>query len=153
MTLHVGKIYQKGDVVLGGGDLNKAKENNLTNYTDQEWNKWREKALKDEDVYYFSIYYKDLVVGEIFLHDIDKKSKEALVGYHIFNLDMRNKGIGTTALKLLQEFTKESGKFKKLTIITGQYNNLSRKISEKCNFTYIGKADENPRMVVYEWSI
>ena len=153
MSLHTGKKYINNNVILGPGNIDEAEKNNPINHTDLEWNSWREKALIRDDIYYFSIFYKESVIGEIFLHDINRDKAEALVGYHIFNPDFRKKGIGTTSLKLLQEFVKESEELKKLTIITADNNISSKKISEKCGFKLIGPSWEDQKMVVYEWIV
>lgn len=153
MSLHTGKKYTSNNITLGLGNLDEARKNNPINHTDLEWDIWREKAVVRNDIYYFSIYYKESVVGEIFLHDINTDSTEALVGYHIFNPNFRGKGIGTTSLKLLQKFVKESEKFKKLTIITAEDNIPSKKISEKCGFKFVGSSWEDSKMAVYEWIV
>jgi len=152
MSLHTGKIYKNEGVSLGPANIDLARKNNPINYADREWEKWREKARIDNDVYYFSIYNNSSLVGEIFLHDIDKEKAEALLGYHIFDPNLRGKGIGTKALQLLQEHVKQTKEIKKLIIITAENNLPSRKISEKCGFVYTGPAWEDPKMVVYEWS-
>ncbi|MDO8571043.1 MAG: GNAT family N-acetyltransferase, partial [Candidatus Daviesbacteria bacterium] len=149
MTLYKGKIYSQDDVSLREPNIDLINEINKINFTELDWIKWRKLAQKDNSVYYFAIYYKDELVGEIFLHDINQKTKEALLGYHLFNPDYRGKGIGTLALGLLQKIVKNEMNLSKLIIITGIDNVPSKKIAEKCNFKYVSPSWEDPKKVVY----
>lgn len=153
MTIYKGNNLTEDDISLATPDFKLITELNQVNTTDLDWIEWRQKAIEDSSVYYFSIYYKESLIGEIFLHDINTEEKEALIGYHIFNLEFRGKGIGTKALKLLQQFVKQNMDLKKLIIITGNRNMSSKKIAEKCGFIDIGPSWEDPNNVVFEWTI
>ena len=107
-------------------------------------------ALKDPNVYYFSIKYQDKLVGQIYLHDIDWGSAEGMIGYHFFRKMYHGKGIGTKALQLLLQFCEQESRLSKLVIITGAHNWASRKIAEKSGFSYVGVAREYSGNVVYE---
>jgi hypothetical protein len=47
---------------------------------------WFGESERQQDIVYFSIFRDELLVGEIFIHDIGAERPEAgLVGYKIFN--------------------------------------------------------------------
>src|SRR5206468_832313 len=73
------------------------------------WSRWFEAAMTESTIIYFSVEHDGEVVGEIFLHDIDRVRREALVGYRIFRADQRHRGIGSTALGLLVGWAIETG--------------------------------------------
>jgi RimJ/RimL family protein N-acetyltransferase len=108
-----------------------------------------------EGVIYFSIYLQDngksRLVGQIFLHDYDKQSQEALVGYHLFQTQDRGQGIGTAALRLLVYYVVEQTAIQQLVIITDVDNHASQRIAEKCGLTYRGPAREGLPLICYTW--
>ena len=104
-------------------------------------------------VHFFSIYEGRTLVGQIYLHDIDAQSGDALIGYHLFQPHYRGRGIGARALGLLQAYVVKETAIKRLIIITGRDNGASRGIAAKRGFEYIGGAREDPEnLVVYAWS-
>jgi len=104
-------------------------------------------------VHFFSIYEDRTLVGQIYLHDIDEQSGDALIGYHLFQPHYRGRGIGTRVLGLLQAYVAKETALKRLIIITGRDNNASRVIAAKRGFDYIGGAWEDPEnLVVYAWA-
>ncbi len=110
-------------------------------------------AARTAHVHFFSIYEDRTLVGQIYLHDIDAQSGDALIGYHLFQPHYRGRGIGTRALGLLQTYVVKETAIKRLIIITGRDNGASRGIAVKCGFAYIGGAREDPEnLVVYAWS-
>jgi RimJ/RimL family protein N-acetyltransferase len=113
---------------------------------------WLPLALGDEQtVIYFSISRQGQLVGHIFLHDMNRATGEALIGYHLFQPSYRGHGIGTKALRLLLRYVSEHTDFHHLVIITSEDNVASRRIAEKCGFTYTGPAREGPPLICYEW--
>ena len=110
-------------------------------------------AERTAHVHFFSIYEDRTLVGQIYLHDIDMQSGDALIGYHLFQPDYRGRGIGARALGLLQTYVLKETAIKRLIIITGRDNGASRGIAAKRGFEYIGGAREDPEnLVVYAWS-
>jgi RimJ/RimL family protein N-acetyltransferase len=148
MTAHSGKTYGKGDVSLAALDSNAVEAANRGNSEDAEWRTWREQATTQDDIYYFVIHHHDVVVGELFLHDIDLNAEEAMLGYRIFSRSNRGRGIGRQALHVLLEFVGHETTLKRLVIITGEE---SIRMAEHCGFELVGPAWEDPHMVVYEW--
>lgn len=113
-----------------------------------EWLEWFKQGIVSPQIVYFGIFYKNLSVGSIFLHDINHLLNEALIGYHIFEETHRGKGIGFQALTSLIKYTETHTSLKKLIIITAQTNIAAQRIAEKCKFTLKGRAHENPDHVV-----
>lgn len=153
MAIYQGTNLIKNYVSLRPPNIEEIKLANQVNFTDLNWDKWRELSLTDKSVFYFAIHFKNKLVGEIFLHDMDLIKKEALLGYHIFNPHFRGKGIGAVALYLLQKFVKENMDLDRLIIITGENNLPSQKIAEKTGFINKGLSREDPKKIVYEWVI
>jgi RimJ/RimL family protein N-acetyltransferase len=149
--MHGGKKYHKGDVSLAAPNSKAVEAANRENPEDAEWRKWRKQAATHDDIYYFSVHLSDVLVGELFLHDINLSSEEALLGYRIFSRSNRGRGIGRKALHLLQDFVENETTLKRLVIITAEENLPSRRIAEHCGFELVGPAWEDPQMVVYEW--
>jgi ribosomal-protein-alanine N-acetyltransferase len=151
MSLHTGPTYHSGDVSIGAPDPNVIrglpKESDVTNSTD-----WLEQALERDDIYHFCIFWKGMPVGQILLHDMDRRAQESLVGYHLFETRYRGQGIGTTALRLLQQYVIEATDLTRLIIITSRDNLASQRIAQKCGFTYSGGSREDPiNDMVFEW--
>ena len=117
---------------------------------------WLTAAQIRNDVYYFGIFRAQLrlPVGQIFLHDMDQTTGESLIGYHLFQPEVRGQGIGTHALSLVQQFVVSTTALTKLIIITSRENRASQAIAHKCGFTYAGAPREDPEHgVVFSWSV
>ena len=112
---------------------------------------WLDLYLAGErHVIYFSIYRAETLIGQIFLHDGDPTTGESLIGYQLFQKHNRGHGIGTKALRLLIQFVAAETSFTRLSIITDYGNQASRRIAEKCDFTFTGVAREGWPLIVYE---
>jgi RimJ/RimL family protein N-acetyltransferase len=109
-------------------------------------------APATEQEIYFCIYEELTPVGQIVLHDINWESGESLIGYCLFRPELRGRGIGSIALRLLQRFVVEQTRLTRLVIITGVENHASQAIAHKCGFEYVGGAWEDPEsLLVFEW--
>lgn len=115
--------------------------------------KWLSEAVERQDVYYFSIYAGEELVGQIFLHDINEQAGEALVGYHLFEASRRGAGAGSAALALLQEFVIRSTGLLRLVIITASDNRASQRVAQKCGFRYVSAPREDSRGKVFRWDV
>jgi RimJ/RimL family protein N-acetyltransferase len=153
MTLHQGDRYREGLVSIGIPNPERIGQALIAEDVAQEVAGSLAWALQAEDVYYFSIYDQEALVGQIFLHDIDWQAGTGMIGYHLFQPSYRGQGIGTKSLGLLQQFVLEATELKQLVIITGEENIASRRMAEKCGFEYIGKAREDAMHVVYQWEV
>jgi RimJ/RimL family protein N-acetyltransferase len=115
-------------------------------------NQWLEWARTGQhDTLYFSVFRDNRLVGQIFLHDQNPQTGESLIGYHLFQPQDRGQGIGTQALKLLVAYVVERTNLNYLVIITDEDNWPSRRIAEKCGFTYAGPAREGPPLICFAW--
>jgi RimJ/RimL family protein N-acetyltransferase len=153
MTYHRGRIYRDGQVSLRSPDPILIRKALKSPDVVGDVNEWLSAALARNDVYYFSVYLDEELVGQILLHDIDWKQGEALVEYHLFHPGYRVRGIGTSALKLLQKFTIEQAKLKRLIILTTRDNPAAQRVAEKCGFVFVGSPRKDPQSMRYQWEI
>jgi RimJ/RimL family protein N-acetyltransferase len=115
---------------------------------------WLGAAARRADVGYFSVYRDAEVVGQILLHDVDLRSGESLVAYHIFREQDRGRGIMTSALTLLQRFAALHTPLTRLVVITSDDNRASQRVAEKCGFVYQGPSREDPAHgIVFAWTV
>jgi RimJ/RimL family protein N-acetyltransferase len=153
MTLHTGKVYQEGEITLRPPDLGAIQHANIAPDVMDSIEQWLFKDGEREDIYYFSIYFGEEVVGQIFLHDICLETDSCLIGYHLFQPGMRGGGIGTRALKLLQQYILEETGLRTIYSITSSDNKASWRIAQKCGFLYNGPPREDPCGVVHGWEV
>jgi RimJ/RimL family protein N-acetyltransferase len=116
----------------------------------EEQKRWYERAAQDASILYFGIDFVGRAIGQVFLHDIDERTKEALVGYHLFRPGARRKGFGTAALRALCDYAFGTLDMKRLVIITSLDNAASRRIAEKCGFRETGAPREGPDLIAFE---
>jgi RimJ/RimL family protein N-acetyltransferase len=114
---------------------------------------WLQRAEQGDDTYYFGVFLGERLVGQILLHDIDPGTGEALVAYHLFEPDLRGRGIGTRALGLLGQFVADETGLRRLVMITSSDNIASRRIAEKNGFVHIGAPREDPSGVLMIWDV
>jgi RimJ/RimL family protein N-acetyltransferase len=152
-VLYTGSSYGDCQVSIGAPDLDAvgavAKSSDVAGVVEE----WLAEAKRRDDIVYFSIRLGEKLVGQIFLHDTDETRGEALVGYHLFEEKYRDRGVGTAALGLLQEYVKEKTGLSRLVVITGAENKRSRRIAEKCGFVEVGVSREDIELVVYQWCV
>jgi RimJ/RimL family protein N-acetyltransferase len=154
MSFHKGKLYTRSDVSIGSPDVEAIRHAaKAPDIATAVWH-WLASAAESNDMYYFSVFSHETLVGEIFLHDIDQDSKTSLVGYHLFEPSNRGRGIGTKALSLLQQFVIEDTDLTRLIIITSRDNIASQRIAQKCGFANGGVPREDPENgVLFQWDI
>ena len=115
---------------------------------------WLAEAKLRQDLMYFAVRSGGELAGQFFLHDIDESHGEALVGYHLFEPRFRGRGIGSTALKLLQTYVEQKTTLRRVFAITDVGNTASRRIGARCGFVEVGGSREDPeRSVVMEWQV
>jgi RimJ/RimL family protein N-acetyltransferase len=153
LTLHTGPTYSDRAVSLRLPDVEAVRSASKSVDVAGQVEKWLSRAAEREDVYYFSVYRGEELVGQILLHDIDEESGEALVGYHLFQPRWRGLGIGRRALALLQIFVVESLRLTRLVVITSSDNVASRKIARMCGFAHVGAPREDPTGVLMQWDV
>ena len=146
--------YSNGDVSLRSPDSQAVRRAAETSDVADHVEEWLQGGLARDDVYYFSIYEGNVLVGQIFLHDIDLPRRTSLVGYHLFLPMFRDCGIGTKALKLLQRFVTEQTELCSLVAITRRDNLASQGIARRCGFIETGAPWEDPvHGVVLRWDV
>lgn len=154
MALHQGKCYQKADVSIVPPDPQAILAAELSDDVAEAVRNGLTWAQSDLNVYFFAVYSDHELVGQIYLHDIDQTTQEALIGYYLYQARFRGKGIGATMLRLLQEYVRQETNLYRLTIITGKENYASRRMAERCGFHFVGGAWEDPEgLVVYQWEV
>ncbi len=154
MTLHSGPAYSDGNVSIGSPDTDVLHRVPKASDAVEAFDAWLAEALVRDDIYYFSILYSQRPVGQVFLHDMDLASGESLIGYHLFESQLRGRGIGANALRLLQQFVIDATTLRKLVIVTSRDNTASQAIARKCRFTFAGAPREDPvNGIVFEWRV
>src|SRR5437773_1669746 len=101
MTRYEGPSLRDGRVSIGPADplARPTVRDEPATSSPRDW--FRESARR-QNILYFSIFRDELLVGEIFIHDIGAERPEAgLVSYTIFDPSDRSQGIGSRALRLL----------------------------------------------------
>ena len=154
MTLYTGQSYGKDQVSLGSPNLKLLKSIRAISDVKDSIEHWFAEAQRREDILYFSIFVGRELSGQILLHDINAHMSESLVGYHLFSPQVRGKGIGTQALRLLQSYVRHETVLERLVIITSRENLASQQIARKCEFQYVGPSREDPvNGMVFEWHV
>lgn len=97
------------------------------------------KAYDDEDIYRWAIVEKKSMkcVGQIAFFLVDRKNNFAEFEYCI-GTEYQNKGYMTEAVKAVIKFGFEKMELHKIQISTKEVNAPSRRVIEKCGFTYEG---------------
>ncbi|HET7272314.1 MAG TPA: GNAT family protein [Rubrobacter sp.] len=117
-----------------------------------EYSRCFDEVQEGDDICYFSVYSGKALFGQILVHE--ENAGESLVGYHIFEPDLRGQGLGTKTLTLLKRFVAEKTKLSRLVIITSRDNLASRRLARKCGFVHIGASREDPENeMVFEWMV
>ena len=121
----------------------------VADLTDEEKG-WFRRAQRDDGCFYFAVQRQGTLIGQVVLHDIDRKEQEALIGYHVFRPEDRHQGYGTDALRAICDYASGELHLRRLVIITVLDNLASRRIAVKAGFREVGAAREGPQLVVYE---
>ena len=153
MAFHTGHSYCQHAICIGTPDAEHIRTVPKAHDVEESVSFYLHAAATRVDIYYLCIYQHALPVGQILLHDIDVRSGESLVGYHLFRIADRGRGIGTTALALLQAYV-QNIPLTRLIIITSRDNTASQRIATKCGFHVVGPAREDPEhLIVFAWDV
>lgn len=154
MPLHAGRTYRRDSISIAPPDVQAIRRGRKAADVADSVMHWLSQAATGDDIHYFAIYRDQDLVGQIMLHDIDRQSGEALVGYHLFEAHFRGHGVGTQALALLQEFVSQETDLNRLVVITSRDNLASQRVARKCGFEYSGTAREDRvNGVVFQWRV
>lgn len=152
MAFYTGQSYSQDQVSIGSPDPSLLQSISAISDVKDSIEHWVSEAGKRADILYFSIFLGQKLIGQILLHDMNVRTGESLVAYHLFSPQLRGKGIGTQALRLLQSHVLRQAALKKLIIITSRDNLASHRIARKCGFEYVGASREDPvNEMVFEW--
>jgi len=148
--LYSGEAINGGAVQLVRADLDVARSRDTDEVDDWgPWSRWVNDAVADDSIVYFSLEENGTLVGEIFLHDIDLGTRDAYVGYRIYEAMHRGRGLGRDALAALARWTAEHLAVDRLYAIARADNHASCRVAQHCGFEFIGTAREDHDRHVY----
>lgn len=90
------------------------------------------------DVFPFAVYNDDAAVGFMLLEE-NMDEDELILWRMMLPPEHEGKGYGTAAVKLLIQYARESGRYKKLTLLCAEKNVIARHIYEKLGFRPTGE--------------
>jgi RimJ/RimL family protein N-acetyltransferase len=150
--IYQGPRFGDGAVELGPPDIAQVLQAPLAEDVAGDVHHYLACAPAQADMLYFCVYERKAPVGQIVLHDMNLATGESLIGYCLFQPATRGRGIGTRALRLLQQYVTAHLTLVRLIIITDNYNHASQTIARKCGFQFTGGAREDPeQLMVFEW--
>lgn len=92
----------------------------------------------DGDVFPFAIYDDDTVVGFMLLEE-DMDDERLDLWRIMLPPENEGRGYGTAAVKLMIQYTKESGRYKSIGLLCGPKNHNARHIYDKLGFQPTGE--------------
>lgn len=155
VTLHTGQSYTLVEVRIGPSNIALIEHASKAADIATPVAHWLAATQSHDNIYYFAIFLDQMSVpiGQILLHDMDRR-RESLIAYHLFQPQLRGRGVGTKALHLLQQFVVSETSLTKLIIITSRDNVASQTIAQKCGFTCAGAPREDPEHgMVFMWDV
>jgi RimJ/RimL family protein N-acetyltransferase len=154
MTIHMGQPLCDHHVCIGPPNFERLQGTPIAPDVREAVAFYHEQAPVRANCYAFGVYWFGAFIGQIVLHDIDEAAGESLVAYHLFHPTNRNQGIGTIALRLLQQYVQSTRMLRRLVIITSHDNPASQRIAAKCGFQQVGPAREDPEhLIVFAWDV
>lgn len=82
-------------------------------------------------------------IGQIDLRKMDWKNRSAEIGIVIGRKDLLSKGIGTEAIKLMQDFVFQRLNLNRLQLNVHDYNERAQRCYVKCGFVEEGRARQS----------
>lgn len=123
-------VYAPGEFWLGDPpSLNKIKSN-FANEGFWSEKGWHQMVITDK---------KDNFLGEIFYFKPTSYLEGYEIGYRIFSQDNYGKGYATEALSLFSKYLFDLKNIRRIQVGMAEENIGSKKVAEKCGFTYEGK--------------
>jgi ribosomal-protein-serine acetyltransferase len=96
------------------------------------------KEYREQTGLELGIWYKDKLIGCIGLHDFNKNSRRASIGYWLAT-EYQGKGIMTRVVKALIDFGFKNLNLNRIGLEAGEENLKSRAITERLGFTQEGE--------------
>lgn len=102
---------------------------------------WYERIAKGEDISYFAIYEAATMrpIGGVNLHKINNAHRTAELGIMIGEKNLRGKGYGTEAVRLMCDFGFNALGLNSIMLLTFEFNVAGQKAYEKAGFKEIGR--------------
>ena len=113
--------------------------NSVKNVTEEEELRWFKniKSSKNDIVFSIISTADNTYIGNCGLHKINWPEKTCEMGIFIGNRNFWNRGLGTSAIKLLMDFAINTVGIKKIRLLVYEYNLRAKKVYEKCGFTVV----------------
>jgi hypothetical protein len=110
MSFYTGQPYCAGTVCIGAPVVEQILVTPIAPDVVGDVRHYLASSPTAHDELYFCIYEEGAPVGQIVLHDINWATGESLIGYCLFRPELRGRGVGTLALRLLQQFVVGAGR-------------------------------------------
>jgi RimJ/RimL family protein N-acetyltransferase len=154
MPYYAGPAYADGEILIGAPAVESILAQPIAEDVDGDVGCYLSTARNATNELYFCIYQDEVPIGQIVLHDMNLATGESLIGYCLFRPELRGRGIGTRALRLLQQHVVAETNLTHLVVITSSENIASQTIARKCGFEFAGGAWEDPeQLLVFEWVV
>ena len=105
---------------------------------------WYERIASGKDIVYLAIYEKSTMrpIGGVNLHNISAEHRNAEFGIMIGEKDLRGKGYGTEAVKLMCDYGFNAMGLNSIMLLTYEWNIAGQRAYEKAGFKEIGRRRE-----------
>lgn len=102
---------------------------------------WYERIASGKDIVYFAIYEKATMrpIGGVNLHNISAEHRKAELGIMIGEKDLRGKGYGTEAVKLMCDYGFHAMGLNSIMLMTYEWNVAGQKAYKRAGFKEIGR--------------
>ncbi|NIN67136.1 MAG: GNAT family N-acetyltransferase [Anaerolineae bacterium] len=108
-----------------------------------EEEQWFEAQLKDDTSRIFGIETEEgRLIGNIGLHNLDWKNRNALLGIVIAEREYWGRGYGTDAVTTLLDFAFNEMNLHRVSLSVYEFNERAVRCHEKCGFRHEGRARE-----------
>ena len=108
-----------------------------------EEEQWFEAQLKDDTSRIFGIETEEgRLIGNIGLHKLDWKNRNALLGIVIAEKEYWGRGYGTDAVTTLLDFAFNEMNLHRVSLSVFEFNERAVRCYEKCGFRHEGRARE-----------
>jgi RimJ/RimL family protein N-acetyltransferase len=108
-----------------------------------EEEQWFEAHLKDDTSRIFGIETEEgRLIGNIGLHNLDWKNRNALLGIVIAEREYWGRGYGTDAVTTLLDFAFNEMNLHRVSLFVYEFNERAVRCYEKCGFRHEGRARE-----------
>ncbi len=113
---------------------------------------WYREAATAENMLYFAVAAVDgeTPIGEVVLHDIDRKAASASVHIHLFRREHRIHGLGEHALRAAVNYAFHHERLKRIALVVSETNFPARRCYAKCGFEQIDRMEADRSQLIME---